>query len=444
MKKIIFIFLLMFISALNAENLINYKLKNGLNVILYVKKGLPIVNVNVVYKAGCKDEHNGITGIAHMLEHMNFRGSKNFKDGFIESFITNNGGVENATTSFDYTKYYVTVNKKVLAMVLKVYADNMNNLIINSKKFQKERNVVYQERLWRIDNSPDGYLYYTLNRMAYLESPYRWTPIGFANDILHWSRDDVYNFYKKFYNPSNATLVIAGDINVEKTKKLIKEIFGKIKGRKTDFYFTEEPGQKGERRATLDFVSSNKKLAIAYHIPALSEYSTPVLDIVTYMLFARDNAVLKKILLRDKKLVSSVYGGNNERLHSGLFYIFATLNKDVKFKDVESVIYNEFEKLKKGKFSDEDFKLSKKRALIDYIYSQETVTSIGNMLSFYGGIGRLQYYKDYPDLIKNITKKDIMEIAKKYFNKNNRTVINLYPIKGKSIQYTPSISGGIR
>jgi len=379
-----------------------------------------------------------------MLEHMNFRGSKNFKDGFIESFITNNGGVENATTSFDYTKYYVTVNKKVLAMVLKVYADNMNNLIINSKKFQKERNVVYQERLWRIDNSPDGYLYYTLNRMAYLESPYRWTPIGFANDILHWSRDDVYNFYKKFYNPSNATLVIAGDINVEKTKKLIKEIFGKIKGRKTDFYFTEEPGQKGERRATLDFVSSNKKLAIAYHIPALSEYSTPVLDIVTYMLFARDNAVLKKILLRDKKLVSSVYGGNNERLHSGLFYIFATLNKDVKFKDVESVIYNEFEKLKKGKFSDEDFKLSKKRALIDYIYSQETVTSIGNMLSFYGGIGRLQYYKDYPDLIKNITKKDIMEIAKKYFNKNNRTVINLYPIKGKSIQYTPSISGGIR
>ncbi len=440
---IIFV-LLIFITGLNAENLITYKLKNGLTVILYKKKGLPIVNVNVVYKVGCKDEHNGITGIAHMLEHMNFRGSKNFKDGFIEKFITNNGGIENATTSFDFTKYYVTINKKALPTILKIYADNMHNLLIDNSKFQKERNVVYQERLWRTDNSPDGYLYYTLNRIAYLEAPYRWTPIGFASDILHWSRDDVYNFYKKYYNPSNATLVIVGDFNIKKTKRLIKNSFGKIKGKKINFYFTKEPEQKGERRVTLKFVSSNKKLAIAFHIPALSEYSTPVLDIITYMLFARDNAILEKILVREKKLASSVYGGNNERLHTGLFYVFATLNKGVEFKDVESIIYNEFEKLKNGKFSKEDFELSKKRALIDYIYSKETVTSLGNMLSFYGGLGRLQYYKDYPSLIKNVTKKDIIEISRKYFNKSNRTVVELYPIEGKSINYTPPISGGIR
>lgn len=446
MKKFFYLILItiFFASFLNASDIVNYKLKNGLNVILYQKKGLPIVNVNVAYQVGCKDEHNGITGIAHMLEHMNFRGSKNFKDGFIENFITENGGLENASTSFDYTNYYVTVNKKALATILKVYADNMQNLIIDNKKFQKERNVVYQERLWRTDNSPDGYLYYSLNKLAFLESPYRWTPIGFADDILHWSRDDVYNFYKKFYTPANAIVVITGDIDIEKTKKLVNDIFGKIRSKKPDFYFTEEPEQKGERRIKLHFVSSNKKLAIAYQIPPLSKKVTPTLDVLTYYLFARDNAIMDRILVREKKLVSSIYGGNQERLHKGLFIIFATLNKNSKFKNVENIIFNEIDKIRKGKISDKEFELSKKRALIDYIYSKETVTSIGRMLTFYGVLRKLDYYKNYSELIKKVNKKDLIRIAGKYFTENNRSVINLYPEKGRKINYRPPVSGNIR
>ena len=436
--------LLLFAITVNASEIVNYILSNGLNVILLQKKGLPIVNVNLVYKVGCKDEHNGITGIAHMLEHMNFRGSKNFKDGFIEKFITENGGVENASTSFDYTNYYVTVNKKALEKVLQIYADNMINLIIDKKKFLKERNVVYQERLWRTDNSPDGYLYYSLNKLAYLESPYRWTPIGFASDILNWTRDDVYDFYKKFYNPSNANIIIVGDINISKTKKLVNKIFGKIKGKKVKFYFTEEPEQKGERNIKLSFVSSNKKLGIAFHIPPLSKTSTPVLDIITYYLFARDNALLEKILVREKKLVSSIHGGNQERLHKGLFVIFSNLNKDSNFQEVEKIIFNELDKLKNGKISDREFKLSQKRAIVDHIYSKETVTGLGNMLGFYGVMDSLNYFENYDKLINKVTKDDIIKAAKKYFGRNNCSIIELFPKKGRKINYIPPVSGSIR
>ncbi len=444
MKRLIL--LLFFITSISvfADTLETYRLSNGLQVVLYEKKGLPLVNVNVVYKTGCKDEYNGITGIAHMLEHMNFRGSKNFKDGFFEKFVTENGGIENASTSFDMTRYYVTVKKEALPMVLKIYSDNTENLLIKRKSFLKERNVVYQERLWRTDNSPDGYLYYTLQKLAYSESPYRWTPIGFASDILHWSRDDVYDFYRRFYAPSNAVLVICGDIDISNVKKLVSDTFGKLKKRKVKSYFTEEPKQKGMIKSRINFVSSNKKLAMAYHIPPLSKSSTPILDIVTYYLFARDNALLKRELVREKKIVSSIYGGNQERLHKGLFVIFATLNKDAEFDSIEKFIFNEIENIKKGNINKKEFEYSKKRAVFDYYYSKETYTSLGSSLSYYAGLNNIDYFQEYPNLIKNVTVKDMQKIVRKYFKKSNLTVVELMPVKGKNIKYVPPVSGEIR
>ncbi len=444
-KKLIFSFGLIFLifTTLQAK-IFKFQLKNGLKVYLVKKSYLPIVSINVVYKTGSKDEYNGITGIAHMLEHMNFRGSKHFKDGFFEKYVVLNGGIENASTSFDYTRYYAVIKKDALKEILKIYADNMEYLTIDRKKFLKERNVVYQERLWRIDNSPDGYLYYTLHRLSYLESPYRWTPIGFSSDILSWTRDDVYRFYKKHYAPNNAVIVICGDINVKKTVRLIKKYFGKYKKKRIQEKFTEEPPQKGQRREVLHFISTNKKIAISFHIPPISDNSTPVLDIITYMLFARENSILFRKLVREKRLCSSIYGGNQERVHSGLFVIFANLNKNAKFKDVEKIIWNEFENLKKGNFSRKDFILSKNRAIYDYFYSKETISGYADSLSFYAGIGKVDYFLKYPELIKKVTQKDIINWSKKIFRKNNSTIIELIPEKGKSISYTPKISGELR
>ncbi len=442
--KLIFLIYLLFSYSLLHSEITNITLKNGLKIYLIKKSNLPIVSINVIYKTGCKDEYNGITGIAHMLEHMNFRGSTHFPDGYYEKYVVSHGGIENASTSFDYTRYFTIINKKSLPVILKIYADNMNNLLIDRKKFLKERNVVYQERLWRIDNSPDGYLYYTLHRAAYMESPYRWTPIGFSYDILHWTRDDVYNFYKKHYAPNNAAIVICGDIDIKNTKKIIQKYFGKIKKIKINEKFTKEPEQKGERRINLKFVSSNKKLAMAFHIPPLSDNSTPALDVITYMLFARENSILTKKLKREKKLCTSIYGGNQERKHSGLYIIFATLNKKAKYSQVEKLIWNEFEKLKKGKFSDKDFQYSKKRAIFDYLYSKETISGYASAVSFYAGLDNVKYFENYENLIKKVTKKDIIFWANKIFKKENYTIVTLIPIKGKSIEYRPPISGSLR
>ncbi len=445
-KSITLINIFLFLSLLPifSGDLINYKLKNGMEVILIEKRDLPIVNINIIYKVGCKDEYNGITGISHMLEHMNFRGSQHFPDGFMEKFVTKNGGIENASTSFDYTRYYVTIRPEAIEQVLSVYADNMVNLQLDNDKFLKERSVVYQERLWRVDNSPDGYLYYAIHKLAYLEAPYRWTPIGFTSDILNWSINDISDFYKKHYSPDNAAILIVGDIDKDKVRKIVEEKFSNIKPSGYKGKFTEEPEQNGERRLNLQFISSNKKLALAYHIPPLADNSTPALDILTYYLTGRDNSILKRKLIREKKLISQIDGGNQERKHSALYLIFATINQESDFKTVEDAIYEELQRIKNGDISEEEFEISKNKAIFDNIYSKESISSIGQILSFYLALGRVDYYNNYQKLISQTTKDDLKAIASQIFNKNNLSVINLYPIDGKASTYTPPISGDMR
>ena len=263
MRKTVFgIFIAVFFSINSFGAYSSIKMQNGLRVYVEENHSLPIVNVTVLYKVGCVDEYNSITGISHMLEHMNFRGSKHFQDGYIDKLTSKYGGLDNAQTSFDYTVYFVTIAKDAWKKALSFYADNMNNLELNEDKFLKERSVVYQERLWRIDNSADGFLYFSLHNLAYTASPYKWTPIGYAYDIQHYDIDEVKNYYKKFYKPNNAVVVISGDVSKKEAFEFAKKLFKDKEKKVITRHITKEPKQTGRKVMYIKKPSPFKKRAV--------------------------------------------------------------------------------------------------------------------------------------------------------------------------------------
>ena len=415
----------------------NLELKNGLEAYVEENHSLPIVNVTILYRVGCVDEYNSITGISHMLEHMNFRGSKHFLDGYIDKLTSKYGGVDNAQTSFDDTVYFATIDKSAWGKVLAFYADNMNNLTLNRSKFLKERSVVYQERLWRIDNSADGFLYYSLHNLSYVASPYRWTPIGFAYDIQHYTIGELRKYYKSYYAPNNAVIIISGDINKKAVFKKIKKLFGSKKRIEIVRHITKEPTQNGRRIMFIEKPASFKKLAVGFKIPREGSIDTPALDLISYMLFFGKSALAEKDLVRDRHIFVSIDGGNEGRIYDkGLYEIFGSIENGVSFKKARKSLLDELDKIKKGDFERKLLSIAKTKAISDYLFSKEMMSEKNMNFAFYAAFGMEQYYKDYINTIRSIRKKEIMKAAQKYFKVSKESDVFLTPQKGKQINST--------
>ena len=205
-------------------------LKNGLQIVVIpLKNSTNVISTDIFYKVGSRNEVMGKTGIAHMLEHMNFKSTKNLPAGQFDKEVKGIGGVNNASTSFDYTHYYIKSSTDNLSKSLELYAELMQNLNLKDKEFQPERDVVAEERRWRTENSPIGYLYFAMFNNAYVYHPYHWTPIGFMNDIQTWTINDIKDFHKTYYQPNNAILMVTGDVDAKEVFKKAKKEFGGIK-----------------------------------------------------------------------------------------------------------------------------------------------------------------------------------------------------------------------
>ncbi len=448
MRRIVLLLLIivLLLPSLANASFIHYKLNNGLNVYLEKDCSLPIVNVTILYKVGCVDEYNSITGISHMLEHMNFRGSKHYKDGFIDDLTMKYGGIDNAQTSFDFTVYFTTISKKALKQVLGFYADNMDNLLLDKQKFLKERSVVYQERLWRIDNSADGFLYFTLHNIAYKASPYRWTPIGFSYDIMHYTIKELRNYYERYYAPNNAVLVVSGDINANTVLNLVKRLFGSKKPKPIVRHITKEPPQLGRRIAYIMKPSEFKKIAIAFKIPSIKdEKDSAVLDLITYLLFDGKTAIAYNDLVRKKHVLVDIDGWNEGRIwDKGLYEIFADIPKSEGFEEARMYIWGEINKIKRGDFSQELLEVAKEKAEMNYILSKETLRERNMNEAFYAAFGLLDYYKNYLKIIDGITKENIKKVVKEYFVQKHETDVYLVPQKNVKPAINLKFKGSLR
>ncbi|EJE0262885.1 insulinase family protein, partial [Campylobacter jejuni] len=290
------------------------QLKNKLEVYaLPVNKNSDVISVDIFYKVGSRNEIMGKSGIAHMLEHLNFKSTKNLKAGEFDEIVKGFGGVDNASTGFDYTHYYIKCAKKNLDKALELFAELMENLNLKDEEFQPERAVVLEERRWRTDNNPLGYLYFRLFNHAFMYHPYHWTPIGFFKDIENWSIEDIKEFHSIYYQPKNAILLVSGDIESKEVFELSKKHFEKIKNTKTiPKIHTKEPKQDGAKRIYLHKNSDTELLALAYKIPNFKHKDIPALNALSELLGSGKSSLMSEILIDKLNLINDYYAYVND------------------------------------------------------------------------------------------------------------------------------------
>ncbi|MGB9801365.1 MAG: M16 family metallopeptidase [Arcobacter sp.] len=403
-------------------------LDNGLQIVVIpMKNDTKVVSTDIFYKVGSRNEVMGKSGIAHMLEHLNFKSTKNLKAGEFDEIVKGFGGVNNASTSFDFTHYYIKSSSKNMGKSLKLFADLMENLTLKDKEFQPERNVVAEERRWRTDNNPMGYLQYRLFNNAYIYHPYHWTPIGFTDDIKNWTIKDIRDFHSTYYQPKNAIVVISGDISKDDAFKLVKKYFKDIKNKKDipAKVYTVEPKQDGAKRIIINRDSQVQMLAMAYHIPNFENKDQIALSALSELLSSGKSSLLQKRLVDEKRLVNSVYAYNIELKDPGLFMFMASCNEGVKAQDVEKEILEIIKEIKEGKISQEDLEKIKINTKADFIFSLESSSSVASLYGSYFVKDNIKPLFSYEENIQNLKIKDIVKVAKKYLQEDNSTTLIL-------------------
>jgi zinc protease len=402
-------------------------LKNGMQIVVIpMENDSNVISTDIFYKVGSRNEIMGKTGIAHMLEHMNFKSTKNLEAGQFDEEVKSVGGVSNASTGFDYTHYFIKSSSDNLGKSLSLLAELMQNLNLKDEEFQPERNVVAEERRWRTDNNPLGYLYFRLFNNAYLYHPYHWTPIGFMNDIQTWTLEDIRSFHAAYYQPKNAILVVTGDIGPDTVFEAAQTHFGTIgNGVVIPEVKFKEPKQDGPKRIVLHKESEVEMVAITFHIPDFRDPDQPKLSAISEMLSSGKSSRLYEELVDKKRLVNQIYAYNMENIDPGLFIFLAVCNPDVKAETVENELLQQIEKLKNEKVSKEELEKVKISTKADFIFSLESSSSVAGLFGGYLARGDLAPLENYEEAINALDADAILQAAQKYFDFSHSTTIIL-------------------
>ena len=438
--RFIIIFLLI-LGELMASSLPKHYIKtldNGLMVcVIPLHNNTDVVTTDLFYKVGSGDEMMGKSGIAHMLEHMNFKSTKHLKAGEFDKIVKSFGGVNNASTGFDYTHYFIKSSSKYLAKSMELWAEIMENLSLKDSEFQKERKVVAEERRWRTDNNPLGYLYFRLFNEHYTSHSYHWTPIGFMEDILSWNINDLKEFHQKFYKPDNAVLVVAGDIEPDVVFKDAQKYFGKIKNKKSDFnssifetFKPHEPPKDGSKRVYIHKAGNSvDTVAIAYDIPNFKDKDQVVLSVISEILSNGKSSRLYKDMVEKQQIATTVYGYNMEMKDRGIFLLLAMATPKSNAKELEEEILKHIQDIKDGKVTQEELNKVKLNTKVDFLRELDSSASVTTMFGSYLAKGDLKPLLEYEDNLDKITLKDIQKVAKKYFDNNKSTTIIMNGVK---------------
>lgn len=432
-KLILFLALLCFVSVSAQSKKIafeQYKLDNGLKVILHKDNTTPIVNVSVLYHVGSKNEHPERTGFAHFFEHLMFEGSPNIKRGEYFKTIEAAGGQLNANTSFDRTFYYQTLPSNQLELGLYMESERMLHLKIDSIGLETQRKVVKEERKQSYENRPYGSLLEKIFSNSYKVHPYRWMPIGSVQYIDQAKLEEFIEFYKMYYVPNNATLTIAGDIDIPKTKELIKKYFLEIpKGKKEIVRPKEvEPVKTAEVREIVYDKVQLPLVAQAYHIPAQGTPDYYALSLLTTLLSGGESSRFTKEI-KDKQQKAMQIGSVPFALEQpGLFITFGLCNVGGKAEELEASIDAEIEKVKKELVGETEFQKLKNQMETSFVTRNSTVTGIGESLANYSVyFGDANLINTELERYMKVTREDLKRVANKYLTKENRVVLYYLP-----------------
>jgi zinc protease len=412
---------------------IDYKeatLPNGLKVITHEDHSTPVTTVQVWYHVGSKDEKTGRTGFAHLFEHLMFKGSAHIKPEEHDKIITNAGGVSNAYTQDDVTVYWETFPANYLEKVLWMEADRMTTLDVSEANFTAEREVVKEERLTRIEEPPYGDLAELLYDNAFQVHPYKHTTIGSMKDLDAATINDVREFYRTYYVPNNATLVIAGDFKTDQALEWVKKYFGNIPRGQTPISrpTATEPPQEKERRLTHMKAVPLPAYVAGYHIPADGAPDSYPLTIAASILSEGRSSRIYRSLVYEKRLALEADASGNFTEHPNLFFATIILNQGASMDAAEKALNAELERIAAEPVTDSELEKAKNKMSAQYAFGRQSVEdraqALGHAAVIHGDTATAN--TEY-DLFMKVTKEDIMRVAKAYFRPANRTVLIVRP-----------------
>ena len=405
-------------------------LENGLKVVLLEDHSTPIVHTELWYHVGSKNEKKGRTGFAHLFEHMMFKGSKNVEPEGHPSRISSIGGQSNASTNEDATIFWETTPAQYLPMVLWLEADRMATLRIDEKVFETEREVVKEERRMRVENQPYGKLNEIIYDQAFTTHPYKHPTIGSMADLEAASIEDVRDFFKTYYVPDNATLVLVGDFDPKEAMDLVKKYLGRVPKatRPVPRDIPVEPAQTKERRVRIDENVPLPAVVVAHHIVADGHPDSYPLHIAAKVLSDGQSSRIYRKLVYEQQLALAAFGQGNIIEDPNLFYAVAIVQRGRAPDEATKALIAELDRLKSEPISAAELQQAKNQFARDYILSRESDKDKAGQLAHAAVIHNDITTADGEfEIFMNITAADVQRVAQKYFTTENRLVITLMP-----------------
>ncbi len=421
------------------EEVQSYKLSNGMKVLVIENHRAPVVVSQVWYKVGASYEHDGISGVSHVLEHMMFKGTEKHPAGEFSEIIATNGGEENAFTGQDYTAYFQKIANDRLELCLQLEADRMRNLVFDKKEFLKELEVVKEERRLRTEDSPTALTYERFNAVAYTNSPYRRPIIGWMEDLDTLTVGDARQWYETWYAPNNATLVVAGDILAEDVFQLAKQYFGHLPSSTIpELKPRREARQYGTQRLTVEVPAKIPYLVMGYKAPILrpdavngeEEWELYALEVLAGVLDGGNSARLSRNLVRGQEIATSAgasYGMSAR--HETLFTLSAVPNDEVAIEVLEFALREQVNTIKNQPPDEDELDRVKAQVVAAQVYQQDSTFYQAMEVGMLDTIGLpWQIKDDYVDKILAVTAEQVQEVANKYLTDERLTVAVLDPL----------------
>jgi zinc protease len=408
-----------------AERVQIARLENGLTVLTLEDRTTPVASFQMWVRVGSRDEAR-YTGLAHLFEHMMFKGSDHIEPEQHAKLIQARGGRLNAFTSRDFTVYFADVPPESLPLVIDLEAERVAHLDISEATLASEREVVLEERRMRTEDSPEGRAFESLLALAFQAHPYRWPVIGWRSDVASAPVSVAREFFDTYYAPNNITIVVAGDFDTADTLKHIRRAFGGLKPAEIPRNPTAEPEQTGSRRGVVHMDVRSPLLAAAWHAPPTGHDDGPALDVLSQVLSGGRSSRLYRSLVYEGQVALSAQGGYWELVDAGVFYAFAGVRPDASIEEVERRFFAEIERLGREPVSAADLDKAKRQLEVSLVNGLRTTHALASRVARdYATFGRIRSLPERLEDIQAVTAEDVQRVAARYLVDEKRSVIHV-------------------
>ncbi len=402
-----------------------FRLKNGLELLTCEDRSAPVVAYHTWFRVGSRHEREGKTGLAHLFEHLMFNEVEGRASGEFDRLLEEAGAESNASTWLDWTQYNIAIPKEKLGLVIGLEAERMSRLVLREPQVTSEKEVVANERRFRVDDDVEGAVSELLWATAFDRHAYRWPTIGWMKDIEGFTTDDCAEFYRTYYAPNNATVIVTGDYNEASLLERIAAAYGKIPPSTLPVEnYQAEPPQTSERRREVKKPTPTEKLAIGYHAPALGDFDHLSLSLLVDVLFGGRASRMHQNLVRKQELAADVRASVGPFRDPGLFEVFASARDGHRAEELLVAIDQELSRARQEPISEEEIERARARTELGLIAGLETAEGKASTIGFYETVlGRPAAAFERLDAIRRLGPSDLLRAARRYFSDDSRSII---------------------